>query len=257
MTEAARQWAGELAAWALPARILEQAPDRPFVFPPALFAAPRPGPSTPSSLRAAEALAGGGSVLDVGCGGGVAAFAVTPPATAVVGTDRQQDMLELFARTARELAVPATTVLGAWPEVADQVPGADVVVCHHVLYNVPDLVPFVAALDVHAARRVVVEISDRHPQVARAPLWKRFWDLDRPGGPTAELAVQVLREAGFPVQVERFTAPPRGHGHDEHVEAQFWCRQLCLPAEREPEVAQALADLPSFTDRVTLWWDAP
>ncbi|MGZ6793061.1 MAG: class I SAM-dependent methyltransferase, partial [Mycobacteriales bacterium] len=195
------------------------------------------------------------SVLDVGCGGGVAAFAVTPPATSLVGTDRQADMLELFARTAHERGVPVRTVAGSWPEVAPEVPGADVVVCHHVLYNVPDLVPFVAALTAHAARRVVVEISDRHPQVARAPLWQRFWDLDRPAGPAAELAVQVLQDAGVPVRVERFTAPPRGAGHPE-VEAAFWCRQLCLPADREPEVAEALAGLPPFVDRVTLWWDA-
>lgn len=251
---AAQQWAAELAAWALPARILEQAPSRPYVFPPALFAA-EPGPPTPSSQRAAEALDGGGSLLDVGCGGGVAAFAVTPPATSLVGTDRQADMLELFARTARERGVPVRTVAGSWPDVAVDVPQADVVVCHHVLYNVPDLVPFVAALTDRAARRVVVEISDRHPQVARAPLWQRFWDLDRPAGPTAELAVQVLHDAGVPVQVERFTAPPRGTGHSE-VEAAFWCRQLCLPADREPEVAEALAGLPAFVDRVTLWWDA-
>lgn len=65
---------------------------------------------------------------------------------------------------------------------------------------------------------------------------------------------QVLTDAGIPVPVERFTAPQRSHG--QHAgEAAFWCRQLCLPLEREPEVAEALADLPSFSERVTLWWD--
>jgi SAM-dependent methyltransferase len=255
MRTAAAEWAAELAAWAVPREILAQAPSGPRGFVPEMFAAPPPGaPRSPSSDIAAQALTDGGTVLDVGCGGGLAAFAVTPPATALVGTDPQADMLQLFAQTAAERGVPATTVLGAWPDVAGQVPEVDVVVCHHVLYNVPDLVPFAVALHEHARRRVVIELSERHPQVARSPLWKHFWGLDRPTGPTAELAAEVLREAGLPVRTERFTAAPREHAHPE-VEAAFWCRQLALPPERQAEVAALLAELPFSAQRVTLWWD--
>ena len=254
--DAARRWAEELAAWAVPTEILERSPRRPHVFSPEMFAPPPQGsPLSLASRRAAESLGAGGTVLDVGCGGGAAAFAVTPPATAVFGVDRQADMLRLFAQTAAERGIPASTVLGGWPDVAEQTPTADVVVCHHVLYNAPDILPFARALHAHAGRRVVLEITERHPQVTRAPLWRHFWDLDRPAGPTAALALEALRDAGFPVRAEASTATPRDDTRTAAVEAAFWCRQLCLPPEREPDVAALLPDLPFPSERVTLWWD--
>lgn len=257
MSTAATRWAEELAAWAVPQEILDAAPRGLHVFPAEMFAAPPPGSSPPSRSTqvAAQALPAGGTVLDVGCGGGAAAFALVPPAGEVVGTDRQEDMLRLFAATAADRGIAARTVAGSWPEVADRVPAADVVVCHNVLYNAADLVGFVSALQAHARRRVVLEISDRHPQVYRAPLWKHFWNLERPSGPDASLAVEVLREAGFPVVREVSAPTARDAGRAEVVEAAFWCRQLCLPPEREPEVAELLRELPFATDRVTLWWD--
>ncbi len=255
-SDPAGQWAQELAQWAVPAEILAAAPRRAHVFLPEMFAAPLPGGvRSRSSELACEALADGGSVLDVGCGGGAAGFAVAPPATSLMGTDRQPDMLQLFERTAAERGIPARTVLGSWPEVSDQVPRADVVVCHHVLYNAPDIVGFAAALHEHAERRVVLEITERHPQVTRAPLWRHFWDLDRPSGPTAAIAAQALRSAGFPVQLESSTPTARDDTRAAGVEAAFWCRQLCLPPEREPEVAALLPELPFPANRVTLWWD--
>jgi precorrin-6B methylase 2 len=255
---AAQRWADELAAWAVPQHILAAAPRRPFVFSPEMFPASAPGtaPRSRATEIAADAVPAGGTILDVGSGGGAAAFALVPPAGRLVATDRQEDMLAVFAATAAERGVPATTVLGSWPEVAPNVPSADVVVCHNVLYNVADLAAFAAALTAHAHRRVVVEITARHPQVARAPLWQRFWGLERPTGPDAALAAEVLHEAGIDVIVETSTATERDRGRAAPVEAAFWCRQLCLPPEREPEVAVVLQALPFPPERVTLWWDA-
>lgn len=257
MSTAAARWAEELAAWSVPAEVLAAAPRRPYVFSPEMFAAAHRGvgPRSRSTEVAAEALAGGGTVLDVGCGGGAAAFALVPPATELIGTDRQEDMLALFAATAAERAVPVRTVAGLWPDVAETVPGADVVVCHNVLYNAPDLLGFCSALHEHARRRVVLEVTPRHPQVARAPLWQHFWGLDRPSGPDAALAAEVLREAGYPLVMEDSTATGRDDARAAPVQAAFWCRQLCLPPEREDEVAGLLQDLLFPIERVTLWWD--
>ena len=255
---AAERWARQMADWAVPAEILGAAPRRPFVFTPEIFAAPEPGTfeRSLSNRRAAEALEGGGSVLDVGCGGGAAAFAVAPPADEVIGTDRQADMLELFSATAERRGVTASVHAGSWPEIADQVPVADVVVCHNVLYNIADVPPFVAALHAHARRRVVIEITPKHPQDRRRMLWRHFWNLERPHEPTAATAVEVIAETGLEPVAEESLLPedPRAAKRRE-FEGPQWCRNLCLPPEREPEVAALVADVPFPRERVTIWWD--
>jgi hypothetical protein len=162
-------------------------------------------------------------------------------------------MLAAFAELADRQGIDHREVEGLWPAAAGDVGPADVVVCHHVLYNVGDLVPFVLALTDHARRRVVVEITASHPQALLNPLWEHFHGVPRPTRPTARDAAAVLRDLGLDVDLEEFDAPPRwtDHEHDELVA--FTRRRLCLPAERDPEVA---ALLPPINPRphVTLWW---
>ena len=85
---------------------------------------------------------------------------------------------------------------GTWPEVAAQTAPADVVTCHNVLYNVPDLGPFLAALTGHARRRVVLELTAAHPLTALNPLWLRFHGLQRPERPTAADVLAILGAMG-------------------------------------------------------------
>ena len=162
-------------------------------------------------------------------------------------------MLAAFAGLASQRGIKHHEVEGLWPDVAGEVDPADVVVCHHVLYNVGDLVPFVVALTSHARRRVVVEITADHPQALVNPLWERFHGIVRPTRPTAADAGAVLRDLGLDVAVEEFDAPPRWHEHDWDELVAFTRRRLCLPAERDPEVAAAL-ELPGPRQLVTLWW---
>jgi SAM-dependent methyltransferase len=259
--ESAGRWREDLDSWAIPPEILAAAPETPWGCPTGLFAraaeetlAAQAAAPTPSLRRALEALPEGGSVLDVGAGGGAASLPLCPPAAAVTAVDQSPSMLAAFADLAGRRGIDHREVEGLWPVVADQVGPADVVVCHHVLYNVGDLVPFVAALTDHARRRVVVEITASHPQALLNPLWEHFHGVRRPTRPTADDAAAVLRDLGLDLGVEPFDAPPRwqhdGH-HDELVA--FTRRRLCLPAERDPEVA---AMLPPLQPRphVTLWW---
>jgi hypothetical protein len=117
-----------------------------------------------------------------------------------------------------------------------------VVVCHHVLYNVPDLEPFAAALTDHARRRVVAELTDRHPLVGLAPLWRRFHGLERPAGPTADDAAAALRALGLDLERQDWEADARlGFDRLEDLVA-FTRRRLCLPADRDAEVAEALLE---------------
>lgn len=260
MTTAAQRWARDLAAWRIPDEILAQAPQSPWIHPVDLFRAqPDTIVDSPSHAVAREALPDGGSVLDVGCGGGRAALALVPPASRVVGVDHQAGMLEAFAEAAQARGVEHAQVLGDWPDVAGSTPPADVVVCHHVAYNVAALPAFVTALTARARRRVVLELPQRHPLSSMAPLWRHFWHLERPDGPTAEDAADVVREAGpqahlvvWDEQGERRVA---GVPWERQVE--FMRIRLCLPADRDDEVARVMWESPQSGPRrlATLWWD--
>jgi len=256
VTSAAERWSGALDQWALPPQILDAAEQSPWVHPPELFDVPDVIEDTPSHEAARAALPDGGVVLDVGCGGGVAAFALAPPAARVVGVDAQPAMLELFSHNARRRHVEATTVEGSWPAVADSAPVADVVTAHHVVYNVGDIVPFLDALTAHARQRVVLELPDHHPLTPMADAWRHFWQLDRPTEPTSTDLLDVLTEMGInPVRVA--WAGPLRSATDLETAARHLRIRLCLPAAREGEVREFVAHRPAPAPRPlsTIWWD--
>jgi SAM-dependent methyltransferase len=242
-------WAEALASLALPAEILAQAPRSPFAFDPAVFAARVAEARRSDSLArrwAAADLPDRGRVLDVGCGAGAAGLALVPPASVVHGVDQSPDMLAELRRQAAAIGVAVETTEGNWPEVAPRVPPADVVVCHHVLYNVAALEPFLAELDRHARHRVVVVVSAEHPLAWMGPLWRRFWGIERPSGPRAEDLVAAVTSLGYPVEAGWDEEPVLPGTDDEAAEV---CRRLCLPEDRRDEVAAALAAHPRPSSR--------
>ncbi len=252
---AADRWAEALAQWAIPEEILSQAPENPWIHPPVLFQIPSVIPDSPSHQRAREVLDAGGSVLDVGCGGGIAAFALTPPATVVVGVDHQPDMLDMFARNALERGVRVETVEGFFPAVSGDVPECDVAVSHHVVYNVADIDAFVRGLSAKARRRVVIEMPRSHPLASMGPAWRHFWGLERPRTPHPEDFLAVVREAGFTPHVEEFDGAMRREQTPEQA-AHFMRIRLCLDATREDEVASFLASQPAPSSELAcVWWD--
>ncbi|MGH9123278.1 MAG: methyltransferase domain-containing protein, partial [Acidimicrobiales bacterium] len=196
-----------------------------------------------------------GSVLDVGVGGGRASLPLAPPAHLVVGVDQSEEVLATFDEAASAAGIDHRMILGGWPEVAAAVAPADVVVCHHVLYNVANVVPFVAALSDHARRRVVVEITMQHPTANLTPAWLALHGLVRPTRPTADDAIAVLREMGLVVESETFQreAEPR----DRAQVVRFARRRLCVGPERDEEIDGLLGPELEFPNRqvVTLWWD--
>lgn len=256
---AAQRWEELLSGWGVPEEILSQAPESPWFHDPRRFAVDDTLERDSLSARwAREVLPPvGGTVLDVGCGGGRSAVPLVPPATELIGVDSSGAMLDQFVAAAADVGVARRTVHGEWPDVAAHTPVADVVICHHVVYNVGEIVPFVVALTDHARLAVVVELPVAHPMSAWAPAWEHFWGLTRPVGPTADDFVAVLRELGIDAEIEvGHRGALSAAAADPELFVSTSRRRLCLPSDRDDEIGAWLEEHPPpFVDRVaTVRW---
>lgn len=253
---AAEKWRRDLDSWSIPQEILDQAEEAPWTHAPALFALPDQIADTPSHQKAREALSATGSVLDIGCGGGVATFAIAKSGNHVIGVDHQAEMLEMYTQNAKSRSIESEVHDGFWPAISDQVPVADVVTVHHVVYNVGDIEPFLKAVDSHAHQRVVIELPLVHPMTSASAGWKHFWNLIRPTSPNADDLVSVLNEMGIKAQLEKFSADFPLEQSPEDIAERTRVR-LCLPPSRLDEVKSFLIDHPFATKRdlAVIWWD--
>jgi len=257
---ARERWAAELAAWAPPEELRASLPADDHRFDVARFARfadeATPG-DDPSQVRVREVLPEDGVLLDVGCGAGAGSLPLVPPAAHVIGVDPQRDMLDAFEQRVSARGAAVTTVQGAWPGAAGRVGVADVAISRHVVYNVPDLTAFTYALSAHARRRVVIEMSERHPLDWTRRFWRSVHGVDRPDGPTCDDAVAALEEAGIGVAGERWIS--RHHLGDEPIDAQLASlrRHLMVGPDRDDELRALLSEHPPPTERpaAVLWWD--
>lgn len=252
----AELWATELAQWSIPEEILAQAETSPWIHPPALFQIPTSISMNPSHEIALAALPKGGSILDIGCGGGLAAFALSENAGKVIGVDHQAEMLEMFAANALNRGIKSETHLGFWPAIASSVSNADVVTVHNVFYNVSDVIPFILELNMHANKRVVIEMPALHPLATLSGAWKYFWNIERPTEPTPDLLIKVLAELGIRANFKYWSNEVRKEVDPEST-VEFMRIRLCLPTSRSEEIRSYLSNNPPSGTRelATIWWD--
>ncbi len=159
---------------------------------------------------------------------------------AVTAVDADPDLLARFGERASRLQVPVRMLRGHWPGLADAAGAADVVVCAHVLYNVPELAPFVGALTGHARRRVIVEIAARHPLTSLNPLWQHFHGIARPEGPTAQDCLAALAELGIRPTTTWWRRPAEREYASFAAMVEVTRRRLCLPRSAQGELADVL-----------------
>jgi SAM-dependent methyltransferase len=264
------RWRDDLAAWAIPDHSMSGVTESPWVLPTTVFArrADRyvSAPTGESYERAWAALDPPGSVLDVGAGAGAASLPLAARTTELTAVDSSQDMLVVLAERGAARGIPILTVCGSWPQSAPQVPPADLVTCHHVLYNVAEVEPFVVALTGHARRLVIVERTVTHPLSSLNDLWLRFHGLRRPEGPTGEDLLAILTAMGLQVSSRRWRRPGGADYSSMAEVVDVTRRRLCLPPERAEEVAGALIEAgvdpgkpqdlgSSGRDVLTIWWN--
>ena len=199
------KWREDLAGWAIPEHITSAVTESPWVLPRNVFARRadrlRRAPGGPSYDRERAVLDPPGSVLDVGAGACAARLPLAGRTTALDRGGHRRGHARPAGRRARAAGLDPRLLQGRWPDVARQADPADLITCHHVLYNVPDLAPFVEALTQHVlagGRR-----AHRHPSAGFAqPVVAAF---PRPG---AAGGASRRRRPGDP---GRDGAPGRAH----------------------------------------------
>jgi SAM-dependent methyltransferase len=252
------RWRGLLRQAAVPEAIAASAPEPGPTLEPERFRW-RPDedarqPVRPSRRRALEALPAGGSVLDVGVGGGASSLGLVPRAGLIVGVDPIAGMLESFRASAEAAGVRARAVLGRWPDVAGEVEPADVVVCHHAIYRVEEIEDFVLALTNRARRRVVVELSAHGPHAGLDELWKSFHGMERHQWEVADELQAVLAALGLSVERDDLDLPPSSQEVTPAL-VELVRRRLYVGADRDPEIEAFLRSRPVQPHRVVaLWW---
>ena len=269
LSDLTRQWRDDLAGWAIPESITSAVTESPWVLPRDVFARRadrlRRAPGGASYDRERAALDPPGSVLDVGAGAGAACLPLASRTTALTAVDSDDGMLARLAERARAAGLEARLLPGQWPGVADEAGPADLVTCHHVLYNVPDLPPFIEALTRHARRQVVVELTAEHPLVTLNPLWLLFHGLQRPEGPAATDVLAILDAMGLRAGHTEWNRPAQADYATGSELVDTTRRRLCLPPERASDVEAALREAgylsqppdlgTSGRSVVTIWWE--
>jgi SAM-dependent methyltransferase len=252
------RWRQYLRRSTIPQPVLDRSPEPGATLEPGMFRW-RPDleadqPERPSRRRALEALPEGGSVLDVGVGGGASSLGLASHAGLIVGVDVLPDMLDQFEASGREAGVATRAVCGAWPEVADQVEAVDVAVSHHAVYVVADIERFLAALTAKARRRVVIEVSTHPPLIRFNPMFRAFHGFERLDWPVADEAHAVARAMGLDVEREDLVLPPRTREVTPEFVA-FARHRLHVGPERNAEIEEFLRNLePEEQTVVALWW---
>jgi 2-polyprenyl-3-methyl-5-hydroxy-6-metoxy-1,4-benzoquinol methylase len=271
VSTAADRWREDLAAWAIPSEILDQAEESPYGWPEALWKrrasrALDRGEWTPTTERVAELAGSGGSILDIGAGTGRASLPLARAGHPVTAVERNAGML----RGLREMAAgsPVTIVEGSWPEVGEEVGTHDVAMCAHVVYDIADIGPFLRTMAKRARRGVVVELTAHHPWSHLTPYYLALHGLQRPAGPTAEdLAEVVSEEVGVKPSLERWERPPDLWFESREEILELYGRRLVVPRRRWDELGEVLE--PDIISRdegfvlgseprvfATVWWAA-
>ena len=180
------------------------------------------------------------TLLDVGAGGGRLALPLALRCRRVAAVEPSSSMAEVLSQQVSDLSIQNVSLVQAKWEDAE-VEAADIVLCCHVLYVVPDIESFVRELESHARQSVLVVLFKSAPQSQTYPLWKRIHGEDRLHLPSLPEFQEVLAELDIDAHME--TLPPQqSRGFDDREQA---LEQLGRRLYLEPD-SRKMAELESM-----------
>jgi 2-polyprenyl-3-methyl-5-hydroxy-6-metoxy-1,4-benzoquinol methylase len=268
----AARWKAELESWAIPERILDQADESPYGWPPELWRrrtqeSRSRRETTPTTSLVSQMLEDDGTLVDVGAGTGRSCLPYARAGHKVTAVEKNPGMAAGLQEEIAAEGLEVTVVVGAWPEAAVRTPVSDVVLSSHVVYDVPQIDSFIRGLNGHARRGVVLEMTDVHPWTKMNYLYRAIHDLDRPLGPSVQDLVEVaMDELGAEVGVVRWERAPDLWFMNWQEILDYYGKRVAVPRARRPHLRPLLEDFVSPKgDRLyvedgpryfaTLWWN--
>lgn len=251
------KWKDNLDKWAIPDPILRLAPQDPWKLPvELLMPQARYQEQTPTTEKQFQLLPKQGTILDVGVGPGSGSLYLGEYASKIIGVDQNSQMLDIFTEQAKQRGIQIQTIKGTWPEVSPQVQRADLVISHHVAYNVPNIVEFVQALFDHAKSGVVIEVTAQHPMASLNPFWQYFYQLQRPDRPNAKDLFEIISAMGFKGIEYREFRCKRNSDSNSYLPQRIELirRRLCLPLTSLEQIQNAVKKigLPDSSNNVLI-----
>lgn len=141
----------------------------------------------------------GDTWIDVGAGAGRLAVPLAGAVKQVVAVEPSESMRRaLESGLADRARTNVRIVDGRWPRVADKAGRADVVLAAFVVFDQPDVVRFLEAMERAARRRVVVSVTGRAPSAGDDELWWELHGEPQAALPAAPELIEVLAETGRP-----------------------------------------------------------
>jgi SAM-dependent methyltransferase len=227
--------------------------------------------SDPFVGRLFQELRPGDTVLDVGAGTGRHTTALAPRVRRVIAVDPSAGMLRYLREDVAARGIENVQVVeGAWPDVAEHVPVADVAISAHVLYPIEDVVAFLRALDGHARKACFLQLMTGQPWFDQLGLWEMVHGEPRLPQPAYMEVVNVLHQLGClaNVGIDVVETPRVYESLDDAAERFYEAVAVGDDAEQRKLVREALGERLTPVDGgrfafprgryplATVWWEA-